>query len=139
MTNSTHIVMLGTGTPNADPARSGPSIAIVVDDTPYLIDFGPGVVRRAAAAQQNGIAALQPRNLRRAFLTHLHSDHTAGYADLILTPWVLGRDEPLQVIGPPGLAAMTDHILAAYAADIRERLDGLEPANSQGHRVEVTE
>src|SRR6266567_2439701 len=48
------IVLLGTGTPNADPDRSGPSVAIVVNDTPYLVDFGPGVVRRASAAFQKG-------------------------------------------------------------------------------------
>ena len=47
---NTQIVLLGTGTPNADPERSGPSIAIVVNDTPYLVDFGPGVVRRSMAA-----------------------------------------------------------------------------------------
>src|SRR6185295_13728071 len=53
------IVLLGTGTPNADPARSGPSVAIVVNDTPYLVDFGPGVVRRAAAAFEKGIKGLE--------------------------------------------------------------------------------
>ena len=48
----TRVVMLGTGTPNADPDRFGPSVAVVVDDTSYLIDFGVGVVRRAAAAER---------------------------------------------------------------------------------------
>ncbi|MBR0343784.1 MAG: hypothetical protein IJI03_00810 [Rudaea sp.] len=48
---SARIVMLGTGTPNADPDHSGPATAIVVGDQAYLVDFGPGVVRRAAAAQ----------------------------------------------------------------------------------------
>ena len=46
---TTQVVMLGTGTPNVDPERSGPAVAIVVNGTPYLVDFGPGVVRRAAA------------------------------------------------------------------------------------------
>ena len=46
---TTEIVMLGTGTPNPFPDRSGPSVAIVVNDEPYLIDFGPGVVRQASA------------------------------------------------------------------------------------------
>jgi ribonuclease BN (tRNA processing enzyme) len=73
--------------------------------------------------------------LTRAFATHLHSDHTAGYSDLILTPWVLERDEPLEVYGPTGIVEMTEHILAAYEQDIRIRLDGREPANDQGHRV----
>lgn len=128
-------MLLGTGTPNADPDRSGPAAAIVVDDTPYLVDCGPGVVRRAAAAHQAGIEALRMPNLARVFVTHLHSDHTAGFPDLILTPWVLGRTVPLQVWGPPGIQAMTDHLLAAYEQDIRERLDGLEPANNTGYRV----
>jgi hypothetical protein len=32
----------GTGTPQADPDRSGPATAIVVDDTPCLVDMGAG-------------------------------------------------------------------------------------------------
>lgn len=136
---ATRVVLLGTGTPNADPARSGPAVAVVVNDRAYLVDFGPGVVRRAAAAAERGIDALAPQRIEVVFLTHLHSDHTAGYPDLILTPWVLGRSTPLRVYGPPGLAAMTDHILAAYQADIRERIDGLEPANPTGWQVEAHE
>src|SRR5918912_2903002 len=54
----TQIVLLGTGTPTADPDRSGPSVAIVVNDTPYIVDFGPGVVRRAAAAFRSGVKGL---------------------------------------------------------------------------------
>jgi ribonuclease BN (tRNA processing enzyme) len=133
------IVLLGTGTPNAEPDRSGPSVAIVVDETPYLVDFGPGVVRRAAAAREAGIEALEVKNLTRAFVTHLHSDHTAGYPDLILTPWVLEREEPLEVYGPRGTRAMTEHVLAAYREDIEARLDGLEPINDQGYVVNVHE
>ncbi len=131
--------MLGTGTPNANPDRSGPAVAIVVGDSSYIVDFGPGVVRQAANAYRNGIAGLKVKNIKHAFLTHLHSDHTTGYPDLIFTPWVLGRDEPLKVYGPKGLKTMTEHILAAYQQDIDERLNGLEPANDQGWRVDVTE
>ena len=133
------IVLLGTGTPNADPARSGPSVAIVVDGTPYLVDFGPGVVRRAAAAYATGIEGLDATRLAIAFLTHLHSDHTIGYPDLIFSPWVLGRQDSLRVYGPPGLKHMTDHVLSAYQEDVRERLDGLEPVNRTGHRVDAFE
>lgn len=129
------IVLLGTGTPNADPARSGPSVAIVVNDTPYLVDFGPGVVRRAAAAFGKGVKGLAVKNLSRAFVTHLHSDHTAGYPDLILTPWVLERKDPLQVFGPKGIKSMTEHILKAYREDIDIRLNGGEPSNQSGYKV----
>jgi ribonuclease BN (tRNA processing enzyme) len=136
---NSQIVLLGTGTPNAEPDRSGPCVAIVVNERPYLVDFGPGVVRRAAAACQAGIVGLDVPRLDRAFLTHLHSDHTAGYPDLILTPWTLGRTEPLQVYGAPGLQAMTEHLLCAYEEDIAERLNGLEPANPTGYLVRALE
>ena len=100
-----------------DPERSGPSTAIVVNGTPYLVDFGTGVVRQAVAARKKGVRGLEPVNLRIAFLTHLHSDHTLGFPDLILTPWVVGRKEPLEVYGPPGTSNMAEHILKAYEAD----------------------
>jgi ribonuclease BN (tRNA processing enzyme) len=131
--HQTRIILLGTGTPNADPERSGPSVALIVNGAPYIIDFGPGVVRRAAAA------GIPVHLLTRAFLTHLHSDHTAGYPDLIFTPWTLERTEPLEVYGPPGIQEMTGHILAAYQQDIRERLYGLEPANTTGYHVHAHE
>lgn len=139
-TTTARVVLLGTGNPNAVPERSGPAVAIVINNAAYLVDCGPGVVRRAsAAARQKGIAALKVTNLRHLFVTHLHTDHTVGYPDLIFTPWVLGREEPLEAFGPPGLADMTDHILQAYAQDIRLRIDGMEPANTTGYKVNVHE
>ncbi|MDH3611784.1 MAG: MBL fold metallo-hydrolase [Gammaproteobacteria bacterium] len=137
---TTQVVLLGTGTPNAEPDRSGPAVAIVVNDTPYIVDFGPGVVRQATAmAPSNGgsIAGLEADKLAYAFLTHLHSDHTLGLPDLLLTPWVLERDRPLELFGPEGTESMANHILKAYDADIKYRLYGLEPANDQGWRVNV--
>ena len=136
----TWVVLLGTGTPGAEPDRFGPSTAVVAGGTAYLIDAGPGVVRRAAAgAVVSGLAALQPQNLEVAFLTHLHSDHTLGYPDLMLSPWVLGRTRPLQVYGPPGLKAMTTALLEAYREDIRVRVEGPERLRRDLLTVEAQE
>src|SRR5262245_15793132 len=87
----TRLIMLGTGTPRPDPNCSGPATAVVVNDTPYLVDFGPGVVRRASAAFEKGQDAIGfgGVNIKIAFLTHMHADHTLGYPDLILTPWIM--------------------------------------------------
>ncbi len=135
----TKLVLLGTGTPNACPDASGPSSAVVVGDRAYLVDFGPGVVRQAAKAYRNGIDALRPDRLVTAFCTHLHTDHTAGYPDLIFTPWVLERKEPLRVFGPKGIRDMTEHLLKAYKVDIDFRINGFEKANEVGYRVETQE
>ena len=96
----TKVVLLGTGNPNANPERMGASIAVITNGKPYLIDFGPGVIRRASEAFNNGVEELAMPNLTHAFVTHLHSDHTVGFADLIFTPWVLDRDQPMAVYGP---------------------------------------
>ena len=138
----TKVVLLGTGTPIPDPDRSGPATAVVVGDNAYLVDVGPGVVRRAEAALlERGIPALEPGNLKVAFVTHLHSDHTAGYSDLIFTGWTSGRSTPLEVYGPTGLKAMTEHILEAYRVDIETRTnaEGNQQLISNGWKVNAHE
>ncbi|MBE0674363.1 MAG: MBL fold metallo-hydrolase [Bacteroidales bacterium] len=138
----TKVVLLGTGSPNPSPGNSGCSIAVVVKGEAYIVDFGPGLIRRAASmspAYGGSVSGLAVSKIRRAFLTHLHSDHTAGYADLILTPWVMGRNEPLEVWGPEGIEEMTSHILSAYIEDIRYRVYGDEPGNDRGWRVNCHE
>jgi len=131
----TQVVLLGTGTPNPDPARAGPALAIVVHGAAYLVDAGPGIVRRAAAAERAGVAALAQPKLTVVFITHLHSDHTLGLPDLIFSPWVLERTLPLEVYGPPGIAAMTAHLEQAYAEDVRIRTTGGQPHTDSGYVV----
>jgi len=138
----TRIVFLGTGAPPPLPDRSGPATAIVVNDTAYLIDLGAGVVRRANEAFLiKHINALEPTKLRVAFLTHLHSDHTVGYPDLIFTPWTIGRRVPLEVYGPRGIKAMTEHLLEAYRVDIDTRTNpmGIQHDFPEGHNVNAHE
>lgn len=135
----TRVVILGTGTPNADPDRWGPAVAIVVGDRAYLVDAGVGIVRRAAAAERAGTGALRAPNLDRVFLTHLHSDHTLGLPDLMFSPWVLERMVPIEVYGPAGTGEMAAHIESAWSADIDNRLGGLEPQTTRNYRALVHE
>ena len=116
---TTQIVLLGTGSSRPAPERSGRATAIVVGRQAYLIDFGPGVVQRAAIAHRKGLAALDPVALVHVFVTNLSSAHTAGYPDLVFTP--PGRKQPLEVYGPPGIRKMTEHVLAAWADEAGSR------------------
>ena len=49
------LVLLGTGTPLPDPDRSGPSTAIVVNGTPYIVDFGTGRGSAGGGSSQEGV------------------------------------------------------------------------------------
>lgn len=127
---STQLVLLGTGTPNILPTRYQSSLAVIVDDVPYLVDCGGGALQRASQAyHEHGIAALKLKNLSHLFLTHLHPDHTTGIPDLVIAPWVLDRVESLRIFGVRGTRQMVDHLLAAFEIGIGEHRDGLAPIN----------
>ena len=111
--SETKLIILGSGTPNPNPERSGSAYAVVTNGQAYLVDFGPGVVRRASALSPSWGGKFQEmeiENLQYAFLTHLHSDHSEGLSDLILSPWVLGRESSLKLFGPNGLKNMARNI-----------------------------
>lgn len=138
-TRGTRLVILGSGTPNIDPDRTGPAMAIIVNGQSYVVDCGRSVIQRTAEAGRKGVPGLDPAHLRKLFITHLHSDHTAGYPDFILTPAVTGRTQPLEVYGPKGLQRMTDLLLQAYSEDIDIRLHGLEQGIPYAYKVIVHE
>ncbi|GHG53015.1 hydrolase [Sinomonas cellulolyticus] len=120
-TTGLEVITLGTA---AGPAiRSGaPGIAtaVVVDGAHYLIDFGLGCTRQAQAAGLHG------KDLRAAFVTHLHSDHVGELPAYLLWNWgapVQGFERDVPIYGPgPDTSAMVSSILAAYDYDIRIRI-----------------
>ena len=101
-TIKTHVILLGTGTPNPNASISGQGTAIVYGKRFFLFDTGPGIEQSIRAAN------LSVKGPEATFIKHLHSDHTLGYPDLILTSWVMQRRNPLEVYGPKGLQRMTD-------------------------------
>jgi ribonuclease Z len=141
----TFVAVAGSGNVPPNPFRRGPSGVIVVNETPYLIDAGEGVWRSLinVATAHDGILAnaLVPERLTRLFLTHMHSDHTAGLPSLMLFPWAQGKSDPLEVHGPIGTERMFAGLQEAYHADLHERLYGpeAEVKNSTGWQTVVHE
>ena len=80
------------------------------------------------------IEAMTVKNFEHAFLTHIHSDHSAGLADLLLTPWIMGRDKKLNLYGPKGLEQMASSTLEAFEDDINYRIYGTQPSNKIGYK-----
>lgn len=140
--SETKLIILGSGTPNPDPERYGSGYAVIVNESAYIVDFGPGIVRRISAMSPSWggkFSSMELENINIAFLTHIHSDHSGALADLILTPWIMGRSEPLNLYGPKGLKAMSENIIEAYIDDINYRLYGSQPANKLGYTTNVNE
>lgn len=110
------LVLTGTGGPPPDPQRAGPSQAVEVDGRPYLVDVGD---RATTRLQEAGVAL---EAVETALVTHLHSDHTLGYGQLLLGGWALGRQR-LAVRGPQGTAHLHDTLVNdLYQRDIAYRI-----------------
>ena len=135
--------MLGSGGVTATPHRHGPSGAIIVNNSTYIIDAGEGIWRGlawAAIAHQGLLTEhLAPTRINRLFLTHLHSDHTIGLPAVWLNSWVYGRQEPLNVYGPIGTQKLTTHLIKAYHGDLNERRFGPEgnPRQRNGWQIDA--
>ena len=112
------VTLLGTGTPIPDLDRFGPSTLVEAGNKKLLFDAGRGVPIRV---RQIG---LREGKIDALFLTHYHSDHTAGIPDIWLTGWLGNtRQEPFRLIGPVGAKSLMANLESAYALDIKIRLE----------------
>ena len=113
------VTLLGTGAPLPAADRFQASILVEAGDQRLLFDAGRGATIRLwqIRVPLGSIDAL--------FITHFHSDHTVGIADLWLTGWLVGafggRKAPFHVIGPVGTSALMSNLEKAYALDVRIR------------------
>jgi ribonuclease BN (tRNA processing enzyme) len=90
----TRLITLGTrGGPLPTKDRAQSSNLLVVNGTLYLIDAGDGVTRRIVQAGYDF------RQVGKVFITHPHSDHTAGLATLLVSAWEYQRRDPIDIYG----------------------------------------
>lgn len=123
------LTLLGTGMPMPDVRRRGPSQVVETGGQLILVDCGAGALHRLLEAGYDG------RPIRRIALTHLHSDHLTGLADLLWAGWTQHWwGPPPPIVGPPGTADFVRRLVDAFAYDIRVRTlegglrrEGLEP------------
>ena len=127
------VIFLGTGTPRLNIERFSQSMLVEYGNEKLLFDVGRGSAIRMAQAN------ISIQEVDKVFLTHLHSDHTLGMADLIMTGWVYQRNKPLQIYGPPGTQEFIYHIKKSFDEDIKIRTVPPENHNASGLKTEVTE
>lgn len=124
MTKSkTQLVLLGTGTPVMAPGRYQSAAAVIVNEQPYIIDCGSGILERLSEARHRGVKGLDNPKLTKLFLTHFHPDHTVALPGFLIAPWNMGRKSTLDIFGPKGVKKMIHGILDIYSEGINEHLN----------------
>lgn len=118
---STSVTITGTGTPIPDPDRAGPGALVRRGDVSLQFDAGRSTVQRLAGAD------LWIPDLTAVFLTHYHSDHVTGLADIVLTHWIMDREArgyPLPIIAPRGATSnYVETMLNGWDPDITVRAE----------------
>ncbi|MCM3879971.1 MAG: MBL fold metallo-hydrolase [Vicinamibacterales bacterium] len=129
------VILLGTAAgPTFDAQRLGISTLVEAGSERLLFDAGRSLTTGMARM------AINPSDVTKVFLTHLHSDHIISLPELYLFPWASqGRNVPLQVWGPNGTRRMFAHLQEAFAFDIRIRRDVDEKFSPDGIRVIATD
>jgi len=126
------VVTVGTGNEYENPNRGGPSTAIGFGRTIVLVDVGRGIAEGLRAAK---IPLNQPELI---VLTNLLPLNTLGLDDLLMTGWLVPREERLRIIGPTGTRQLVESLERAHAAG-RDALGSSIALPPEGGRFDVTE
>ena len=117
---ATTITLTGTGIPNIAPGRAGAGVFVKYNDVVVQFDAGRATCNRLIEA------GLRLGDLNAVFITHIHSDHVFGLAELVLSRWIETQfDEvatPLSIFAPSGGAArFVKRMLDPYDEDTHIR------------------
>jgi ribonuclease Z len=127
------IVLLGTGIPFPHPDRAGPATLVRAGGLKLLFDCGRGVLMRLAGAGHTA------QGIDGLFLTHLHSDHTTDFNDIVTTRWLNQPEADLPLFGPSGTSAFHRHNMAMLKQDFVWRMEYTPVFLTHEPRAEMTE
>ena len=130
------VTLLGTGSPILSMERFGNATLVEAGDEKLLFDAGRGAALRLSQMD------IMPGEINKLFMTHLHSDHTIGIPDILLTGTLSvagSRDTEFEVWGPTGTQKMMYTLKEAYEADIDNRIEGnyITPKGSESIAYDI--
>ena len=124
------VTLLGTAGPEYFPDRLGISTLVEANGELLLFDVGRCTNQRLYQSRVN------PKDIAKIFLTHLHNDHFEGLPDLWMTPWfLLGRDHGFELWGPEGTEEMVQGMRLMFGHDLKARVNQFNPIETLAIRT----
>jgi ribonuclease BN (tRNA processing enzyme) len=111
------LTTVGTGTAAPHAARVQAGHLVETSDASLMLDCGSGVAFRLAEL------SIDWTRITHVALSHFHADHVLDLPTLLVA-WRYGtlpaRSAPIEIIGPPGTAAMVDRVTEALGIAYRD-------------------
>src|SRR6476646_9639480 len=126
------VTLVVTAGPEYFPDRLGIATLVEANGELLLFDVGRGANQRLSESRVN------PKDITRIFLTHLHNDHFEGLPDLWMTPWfLLGRDHGFELWGPEGTEEMVQGMRTMFGHDLKARVNQFNPIETLSVRTHI--
>jgi ribonuclease Z len=121
------VTFLGTAASRPTVGRNVSGLAVQREGESMLFDCGEGT-QRQMMRYGTGFS------LRRIFFTHLHADHFLGVVGLLRTMALQGREEPMDLFGPPGSTRVLNQAIHLGVDRIQfpVQIQELQPGQSLG-------
>ena len=87
------LIFLGTSNAISDESHENTHMVLVGEERVVLIDCPSNPIQRL---QKTGVNSDQLTDL---ILTHFHPDHVSGVPLMLMTMWLMGRSQPLNIFG----------------------------------------
>jgi ribonuclease Z len=102
------LVLLGTSA--ALPTATRDNVALLVEGPrqALLVDCPGGPLQKI---QRVGV---DPLRLSHLVVTHAHADHVSGVPMLLQGLWLLGRRDPLAIVGPPHALSLVQDLVDVF-------------------------
>ncbi len=110
---SLRITFLGTAASIPTSKRALSAVALKRKGELFLFDCGEGTQRQMIKAK------IGFNRKTKIFITHMHGDHILGLPGILQTMSLLGRDKPLQIYGPKGIAEFVDAVRRTVRFSLR--------------------
>jgi ribonuclease BN (tRNA processing enzyme) len=105
------LILLGSGTGMPLNYGGSPSLLLMIDSEPVVIDMGPGSLRQLTKA------GIDFERIGLIFITHFHPDHTADLIHFLFAtrnPSVIKRRRPFVITGPTGTRKLISRLQDSY-------------------------
>ncbi len=114
------LIFLGTSSATPTARRNVSSLALQFERESWLVDAGEGTQLQILRS------GIRRGRIDRIFITHLHGDHFYGLVGLLSSFQLNKREEPLQLLGPPGLRAYLKFMRELSSTDFSYEIDIVE-------------